>query len=642
MQQGALNQHRKDIDGLRAVAVIPVVLYHLGLVFPGGFVGVDVFFVISGYLITGIILRELESERFSILKFYERRVRRILPAFSCVLLAVLGAAWFLYLPDEMEQLGKHLTSVAACVSNFWLKDKASDYWSPRAEEYPLLHTWSLAVEEQFYVIMPLLLIVLHRFQRKQLGLWMLAALVVSLVYGIRTSYVDVASAFYLLPSRSWELLLGAVLAFYVRKGAAKATEGSVGGLDQLVGFVGLGLIVGSYFWIGKETVFPGYAALFPTLGTVCVIWSNRSGQTVIGRVLGWAPLQFVGLISYSLYLWHWPLIVFARAYRYPRELLVGDYVWVLVLSVVLAAVSWYFVEQPFRKRSRTVLGSWMVNAVGAAVLVFFVGLSLVMRKLDGYPKRFEARTSDAVYAMVLSDVKDKQGSNRFQAKPRFMEGGLQHEVSAERPPEVVVIGDSHGAMLAPAIHAVAREAGLAAAYFTQDGHNVIVESPDVVFEAIEADLETWQPKVIFMIMRWDGAFEESGAAPLNERSLDFVRMLGQNCEQLYVTLQVPIISEVNHRAAKLLFNEARRNGGVLPEIGESSTTRETNVALRAFLDSLAIENLKVLDVSAPFLQAEQVIYHDAGRLYYRDNDHLNVRGANLLKPMLAEVLGGKE
>jgi peptidoglycan/LPS O-acetylase OafA/YrhL len=340
-------QYRPEIDGLRAVAVIPVIFFHAGFnFFSGGFVGVDVFFVISGYLITTIILSELEEDRFSIINFWERRARRILPALFVVLLACLPFAWFWLLPSDMKSFSQSLASIAVFSSNFFFLD-TSGYFDTAAELKPLLHTWSLSVEEQCYLIFPVFLILVWRLGKR----WTLTLLaifaLVSLALAQWLSTVAPSDAFYLLPTRSWELLIGTFIAFYFsnkNRVHLSKSAGEVGGL------AGLALLTYAVFAFDKGTPFPSLYALVPTLGTGLVILCTTQ-QTAVGKVLSNKVFVGIGLISYSAYLRHQPLFAFARLRNLDdaSELLLAA---LAFASIGLAYFSWKDVEQPFRNKHK--------------------------------------------------------------------------------------------------------------------------------------------------------------------------------------------------------------------------------------------------------------------------------------------------
>ena len=332
--------YRADIDGLRALAVTLVIVFHAWpAALSGEFVGVDVFFVISGYLITGIISSEIETGRFTIVSFYERRVRRILPALIVVLSITSFLAWRLLASEPFLNFAMSAVAAIFFSSNvyFW---NESGYFAPEAGQTPLLHTWSLGIEEQFYILFPIALVIALRVFRKTNAVLLLAATVslsfaLSVLWGSRHPSAN----FFLAPTRAWELLLGAILAL-----SSEHLERYKGGrlTCSTIGACGLGLILTSASAFSKSTTFPGFAALAPTLGTLLVIGSGRKGSYV-RSLLSFKPLVALGLISYSLYLWHQPLFAFARvsSLTHPGPL---DYVMLSVLSLGLAAITWRFVE----------------------------------------------------------------------------------------------------------------------------------------------------------------------------------------------------------------------------------------------------------------------------------------------------------
>lgn len=334
--------------------------------FSGGYVGVDVFFVISGYLITSLIAAELEANRFSIVQFYERRARRILPALFLVVAASVPFAWLWLLPSELAEFSQSVAAVAVFGSNilFW---RQSGYFDPPAELKPLLHTWSLGVEEQFYVLFPLFFLLTWRLGKK----WMLALLtclaLVSLTLAHWGAYQKPAAAFFLLPTRAWELALGSFLAFYLAQTHLHTLPLAA---RESGAFIGLILLVASLFAFDSATPFPSLYTLLPTVGTALLIlfaWPD----TLVGRILGTKPLVGIGLISYSAYLWHQPLFAFARA----RSLLNPSpsvFGLLAVAALILAYFSWRYVEQPFREKNRIPRRQvFALSAVGSVIMLAF-------------------------------------------------------------------------------------------------------------------------------------------------------------------------------------------------------------------------------------------------------------------------------
>ena len=345
-------RYRPDIDGLRAVAVSLVVLYHYGASpLPGGYVGVDVFFVISGFLITAITRDEFEHRRFSLFAFYERRIRRIVPAFAVVLLACGLASFFVFLPEDMRLLAKSTAAAIVFGSNILFARIAVDYFdADNLTLQPLLHTWSLAVEAQFYLFYPLLLLPL---QRRPARMTAMVATVAgaSFALGAWGVFHQPSATFYLLPGRAWELLLGGLLALGLAKWSRDPLRRWPVRIADLGVTAGLAAIIVPATFYDAATPFPGLAALPPCLGSLLVIWGGSIEGSAMAGWLGAAPLAAFGRLSYSLYLWHWPVLVLARYGQGPNASVATRLV-ALGLALLLSVLSWRYVERPFIARSR--------------------------------------------------------------------------------------------------------------------------------------------------------------------------------------------------------------------------------------------------------------------------------------------------
>ena len=373
-------KYRSEIDGLRAIAVIPVILFHAGIqTFQGGFIGVDVFFVISGYLITTIMLLDVKSGSFSILNFYERRARRILPALFLVMFVSLPFAWFWLSPGDMVDYSKSLTAVSTFTANsyFW---RHSGYFDTATEFAPLVHTWSLAVEEQFYLFFPLLFVLLWRIRAAAVLSAVSVIFVLSLLgaqWGTNNGHSGFT--FYMLPTRAWELALGALVALYYLERNIKHHKHW---LSQWGSLLGLLLIVYSAITYSKETPFPGLYTLAPTVGAMLII-IFATHLTWVGKLLGSKFLVATGLVSYSAYLWHQPIFAFSRhvGLQEPDIVLM---LFLSVLSFVLAYLSWRFVERPFRNKRK--FTRRQVFAFGGIGTIFFIVLGSIGVAQNGFKK----------------------------------------------------------------------------------------------------------------------------------------------------------------------------------------------------------------------------------------------------------------
>tara|TARA_X000000368_G_C23035396_1_gene714364 strand:- start:250 stop:2106 length:1857 start_codon:yes stop_codon:yes gene_type:complete len=338
--------YRPEIDGMRAFAVLPVIFFHAGFsFFEGGFVGVDIFFVISGYLITSIILKEISEKKFNLINFYERRARRILPALFFVMLICIPFSYIWLTPDNYKDFGQSLVAVSLFSSNFlfWVE---SGYFDAAAELKPLLHTWSLAVEEQYYILFPLYMLFFWRYGIKRNILFLSIIFLVSIILSQRGSYYTPHPFFYLLPSRGWEILMGVFISIYL---SIKSSPKSLL-LNQIFSILGFLFIVISIFTFDTFTPHPSLFTLLPTLGTVLIIFSAIPG-TIMYQLLSSKPLVFIGLISYSSYLWHQPLLSFAkhRILGDPSNFLLMI---MCFLSFIMGYFSWRFIEKPFRNKNK--------------------------------------------------------------------------------------------------------------------------------------------------------------------------------------------------------------------------------------------------------------------------------------------------
>lgn len=444
-------EYRREIDGLRAIAVIPVILFHAGFsTFSGGFVGVDVFFVISGYLITSIILAELEQGTFSIVNFYERRARRILPALFTVMFVSLPFAWMWLFPSDMKDFSQSLVSVSLFASNvlFWLE---SGYFETAAELKPLLHTWSLGVEEQYYILFPLFLMLVWRFRNR----WILGAIiaigVISLGVAQYASSNYPSANFYLLPTRAWELMIGGGLAFVIKYGNSHV--GSIINsklIKETFGLLGLLLIGYAVLAYDKETPFPSVYALVPTLGTALVILFATT-ETSAGRLLANKPLVFVGLISYSAYLWHQPLFAFARHHNSSG---VNEEIWTLLIvtTFIFAFVSWRFIEKPFRNKHQTSRSQAFSLALIFSVLFIVVGIG------GHVTSGFLYRLNDDQNAILAFANYDKspvyrEGSCFLKPEQDYAEFAEWCEDDSASDASILLWGDSHAAALSYGLRA---------------------------------------------------------------------------------------------------------------------------------------------------------------------------------------------
>ncbi|CCP02091.1 Putative O-acetyltransferase [Erwinia amylovora Ea644] len=443
-------KYRADIDGLRALAVLPVIAYHMGIGgIPGGFTGVDIFFVISGYLICGIIYQSALSGQFSYLDFYKRRCLRILPPLFVVLLVTLLFGYYHLLPTQFNDLSNSATATLFSASNifFW---KTTGYFDGPAELKPLLHTWSLAVEEQFYIIFPIVLLFVMRIFRRRTTQIMLLIIVASLALSIYGVTRKPTFTFYMLPTRAWELALGGII-------AVAGLEAKVARFSQSfrhgMSLAGLALILYGFLMLNTDMPFPAWNALWPCVGSFLIILAGQ--QSVISRLLALKPVVYIGMISYCLYLWHWPIIVYARMFFNfapgVREAVI------VALTLGLAVASRYLIEIPFRYKLSYVTAARTVTA-SVIGLVVMAGGTLYKGHFDNHSGHFSPQ------ALALAHYAEYNKMPEFNYQYRrgqcFVDGKNEEDKPFDRAfclqttaaeKNYVMIGDSHAAHLWRAI-----------------------------------------------------------------------------------------------------------------------------------------------------------------------------------------------
>jgi peptidoglycan/LPS O-acetylase OafA/YrhL len=448
-------KYRADIDGLRAVAVLSVLAFHIGLTrFGGGFVGVDVFFVISGYLISSIIFAEINASRFTIIGFYERRIRRIFPALFTMLAVSSVAAVVFLLPTELVDYAKSMLAATGSASNIYFWRHSGYFDMPTAK--PLLHTWSLAVEEQFYLTFPLFLLLIRRFFPGRLRAAVALLFFASLGAGCAVVLRNPDTAFYMPYTRAWELLLGTLLALGILPKLRSA------GVRNLAAIGGFGMILWSVLFYTQETVFPGFSALLPCVGAALIIWTGEAGGSLIGSLLSWSPIVFIGLISYSLYLWHWPIIVLQKigviaglggislgehAVLFSEHRF--DMLVEVSLSIILAVLSWRFVERPFRSGALRLSGKPLFALAGGAMVVLLGGATWIVCA-QGFTGRFPQKALQVAGALNAEQESQsmRTGTCFITTDYHFEKFDYRTCLQEDRDKKnYLLVGDSHSAML---------------------------------------------------------------------------------------------------------------------------------------------------------------------------------------------------
>jgi peptidoglycan/LPS O-acetylase OafA/YrhL len=656
-------QYRREIDGLRALAVIPVLLFHAGFQsFSGGYIGVDIFFVISGYLITSIIINDLHAGTFSILKFYERRARRILPALFLVMFVSLPFAYLWMSPTGLHDFSKSVIAVSLFLSNilFW---KEAGYFATANELKPLLHTWSLAVEEQYYVLFPLFLMLAWRFGQR----WIISLLFVAALASLAVSEWALAryisASFYLLPTRGWELLIGALAAFYLFSNTntnEKPTHLRLAAY-QAASSMGLLLITYAVFAYDKFTPFPGVNALLPTIGAVLIVLFANT-QTLVGKLLGSKWLVGIGLISYSTYLWHQPLFSFVRhgSIQEPSKIV---YLLLILVSLLLAYLTWKFVETPFRNKN--IVKRKQILWFGLIGSLFFIAVGLVGIYNKGFEKRFNMPTSlsssfdltpaawgcfDKPQAHTRSDWLCDIGSK--QAKPSF-----------------IVFGDSHARSMFDAFSEAGNQANKHGVYIGVSGCTAFLDIYKLHKDEIDVDCNLINKRVyeyvkankiskVFLIGKWswythgdydglNGAWIGITKDSKREKALSrlaFEAGLKQTVAayasigvQLYIVEQVPVQRlDVKDLYYKIYASNHQDDQKSVPEsIRELSVSKQQHIQLQSFVSPLFKQHaqagqLNLINFDDIFCDAEKCLIGTDKYAYYFDSNHLTTTGGRMV------------
>ncbi|WP_315782725.1 acyltransferase family protein [Bradyrhizobium sp. SZCCHNPS1003] len=502
MPQSPNHSYRPDIDGLRAVAVIAVLMYHaLPSMLPGGFFGVDIFFVISGYLITGIIHQQIQQNRFSLAEFYMRRIRRIFPALVLVIAITFAAGWFLLPMREMKSLGANIAGGAIFAQNFILLGQIG-YFDLAADKKPLLHLWSLGIEEQYYLVWPLALLGLRRKAPSALLAIVSSLAVASFVLCIAIGTYAPDLAFYLPVTRAWELLAGSALAVWQFRSANDLTEARIGRFEEAAAAGAIAVVAASLFAYRPWMQVPGWVTLLPVLGTVGII---GSGATLIHRrILACRPMVFIGLISYPLYLWHFPLLAYARIH-FVDGLRLRQSVTILLVSVILAWLTYRLLECPVRfgKGNQKI----KVAALTAAMLALgIVGLTADLT--NGLP----IRIPDSIRPFMLTG--DESLPNFRSAKCLLLPHQGPEDFDSQcggsgRRPLILIWGDSYAASLYPGLRHSAEERAVDVAQFTSSACPPLVGfvNPERRFckannDYILKQVSELRPDVVILFSTW--------------------------------------------------------------------------------------------------------------------------------------------
>ncbi|MEO0793693.1 MAG: acyltransferase family protein [Verrucomicrobiota bacterium] len=641
--------YRPEIDGLRALSVVGVMLYHADLGFSGGYVGVDVFFVISGFLITRIIYREINQGTFTLSNFWTRRIKRILPASSFVTLATILAGYIILDPELLSSLSLSAIAYALFLANVYFYRQDS-YFAPALESQPLLHTWSLSVEEQFYVGFPLLILLLIRFFKQSTPRLLLIIAILSFVISVVGVYAKPAATFFLLPTRAWELMAGCLIAISADRIQWKKST------REPLSALGILLVVASMLFYSSQTPFPGLAAIFPVGGAAIFIAANCGSGTQMGRVLSLRPFVFIGLLSYSLYLWHWPLLVYGKYLL--GALSISAKLSIISLTFILAYLSWKFIEAPFRRKWINGPKWAFCFAIATALLTTGISLSLwnQFRSLENL---------DSELQKIVHDI----SWNGIEYQKEDAKLGVQDD---ERPVDFIVWGDSHAMFHCQQIDELARKLDLKGLAYVNLGSvpvpNLWKPDRSDAFndQNQKRNLERKQQiidsgvKDVIMIARWDSyingyleteideskgryktysmvADSDSRELTSSESYAALQRQFSRLSEEfaghgirIWLLLQVP---HAPHTDIARKFYRLERFPWLMSADFNEGISREDYEQTRQktfeLFSNLQGDHLMVVDPIDGFFPDDQpMTLFDEERAFYRDEDHLTEHGVS--------------
>ncbi len=646
-------KYRADIDGLRAISVIAVLIFHLDAhLLQGGFLGVDFFFIISGYLITKIIVKGVESESFSFLEFFARRIKRIFPALFVVIFFSSIFAILCLPSDHAEAFFRSARYAAGQVSNFFFSRKVG-YFDDGGSVQPLLHTWSLGVEEQFYLVWPLVIFFSYKYLRPFSRLKILSVFVFVMVISFITNLIlteqNAQRAFYMFYTRAWEFCFGGIIALEIFPKVTSKLK------NNILGFIGLAIVIGSIFLLGSDANILKWALIIPCLGASILIYSGSCGDSFVKNCLSVKPLVFMGLISYSLYLWHWPIITFYK-YLLGAEFGIQEYIIISLASVLLGVLSYYFVEQKTRYVSWS---NGKIVIIGLVMIAIFVGIA-------------DALKDASKASWHVENAKIEPMEKRVSELESFFETG---NISDDEY-DVLLFGDSHSEHYYPVIKKLAAEKGLKIRLLSNGGCPALLGEYFVYFKSrktksfsikedctefknkVEKALNNKNLKYVFLAMRQEVYTEttqqrgfdgddiyltnfdsDEPSADLNIKifkgALEYtVNKINESGAKLNILSQVPMLDVVPNICPQITyFDRVFRSKDYLIKREQTCYEIDHNYVEDRLAKSKEIysEIVKKYDVGyfdpTPYIKRSE---DENGYIIYKDDDHVNIIGAKLL------------
>ena len=646
-------KYRPEVDGLRTIAVIPVMLFHLGQEWiSGGFLGVDVFFVISGYLITAIILKEFDAGTFSLKQFWIRRIRRIFPVLSIMVIATLAASFFISYRPDLISYGKVGLASIFSVSNIVLLGLSGDYWGPDAESSPFLHTWSLAVEEQFYFVYPIALFLFLKIRFKHLGLIFVASIIASFALFVYGGHYNPSATFYLLPFRAWELAVGCFVAVLHYRGHLELPKNT----RSLLSIAGLLMILFSYVYIDGADGLNALQSL-SVVGAGLIMINNKV-DGVVNRLLALPPMVYIGKMSYSLYIWHWPVIVLGKSTA-QGTLTATSQIQMMAVTVVLSLLSYYLIEKTTRKMEHALRFALVTCLISSGLALFFkYGDYRLTYETDQFEQvEFYAQQYDLSPIELPIDRELRIKRTGVYAPPRdekaikesFGKGGIIKDYG-DQTPQVVLLGDSHAQMWARTIDEICEELDVSVAFNTLTATNPFIAIPlnknpnssaqftsEEKFQFNQSILDSlaeWKPPLVIVGHRWNASLRSS------IRKQDLLEFVGAYGGRIILLEQPPVLSIGNTNTSMFLsylnLVPEENKKQCLETVYADSVLRGRQAIKKFAQDYNYIDCFEVFDTFA--MGSDKALVLIGKTILYYDDDHLSHQGTQLLKDELKSAI----
>jgi peptidoglycan/LPS O-acetylase OafA/YrhL len=623
--------YRPDIDGLRAIAVVAVIAFHANArLLPGGFAGVDIFFVISGYLISSILFRELDKGTFSFRDFYARRIKRILPAYIVVALFTLIVSSWLLIPNDYIFYTTSLAASWAFASNIFFSMLSWGYFGARTEEFPLLHTWSLSIEEQFYFVYPILLILLSRYMKRRI----MATLFVLAVVFVAISQWNTGQVktYFLLTARAHELIAGALAFLIGQRYPIRSTVAA-----NALAMIGMTMMIASLFLLTRGVPFPGVNSLYPCVGVALVMYACGR-ENIVTRLLTSRTLVFIGLISYSLYLWHWPIFVFLR-YR-DIEMSSGVVVAAVALAFALAVLTWKFVENPIRHNRKIEFKQAFLQIYFVPAMVF-MAIGLLSYRTEGLPQRFPEDIRQLISSYSFERDLVRSCSIRAEDYQRITVSYLNDTCAygdlRQPKADVLLMGDSHANHFKPFVGYLAQQANLKAVYHVQGACSPInlyrndqsKDTEPTVCQKRNADLLAMASDFKFVVLAASWSYRG--------REQEFERGLADVVDKIERAGATPVIFKDNPGYTTDISQcILRKKRGWIPANTNCNMPRREIEERQGSMDRIidrvaqAHPNMLVVDPKTAICNADECKTYIGNTALYKDSNHINAKAATLL------------